>query len=177
MPWPPISARVDVRQTRACGNTECMKTIVVGYDASDAAARVLDRAAELAEALAARLIVVSVAEPVTTTAPALEAGPLGVAGGPTPVAEPEPAYEADAEELAQRRLAEARSRLASRSLEADYVAEIGSAAERLLFVADERDAELVVVGRGDHGFLERLVAQPVEEALARRADRDVLIVH
>jgi nucleotide-binding universal stress UspA family protein len=155
-----------------------MKTIVVGYDASDAAARVLDRAAELAETLAARLVVVSVTEPVTTTAPVLEPpGPMGLVVGPTPGAEPELAQETDPRELAQRRLEQARSRLASRSLEADYVAEVGSAAERLLAVADERDAELVVVGRGDHGFLERLVAQPVEEALARRAERDVLIVH
>jgi nucleotide-binding universal stress UspA family protein len=155
-----------------------MKTIVVGYDASDTAARVLDRAAELAETLAARLVVVSVTEPVTTTAPVLEPpGPMGLVVGPTPGAEPEFAQETDPRELAQRRLEQARSRLASRSLEADYVAEVGSAAERLLAVADQRDAELVVVGRGDHGFLERLVAQPVEEALARRAERDVLIVH
>ena len=155
-----------------------MKTIVVGYDASDAAARVLDRAAELAEALAARLVVVSVTEPVTTTAPVLEPpGPLGLAVGPTPVAEPELPQETDPRELAQRRLEQARSRLASRSLEADYVAEVGSAAERLLVVADERDAELIVVGRREHGILERLVAQPVEEAVARRAERDVLIVH
>jgi nucleotide-binding universal stress UspA family protein len=154
-----------------------MKTIVVGYDASDAAPRVLDRAAELAEALAARLVVVSVTEPVTTTAPALEPGPLGLTGGPTPLVEPEPGQETDPRELAQRRLAEARSRLASRSLDAEYVAEVGPAAERLLAVADERDAELLVVGHGEHGFLERLVMQPVEEAVARRAERDVLIVH
>jgi nucleotide-binding universal stress UspA family protein len=154
-----------------------MKTIVVGYDASDAAARVLDRAAELAQALVARLVVVSVSEPVTTTAPILEPPGSTVLTGTTPLAEPELTQETDPRELAQRRLEQARSRLASRSLEADYVAEVGSAAERLLVVADERDAELIVVGRREHGILERLVAQPVEEAVARRAERDVLIVH
>lgn len=165
-----------------------MKTIVAGYDASDAAPRVLDRAAELAEALAARLVVVSVSTaPLPATAPVLEpTGPMLVPGGATgpvltggtaPLAEPEPEREPDPEELAQSRLAQARSRLASRSLDADYVAEVGSPAERLLTVADERDAELIVVGRGEHGFLERLIAQPVEEAVARRAERDVLIVH
>jgi nucleotide-binding universal stress UspA family protein len=151
-----------------------MKTILVGYDASDAAPRVLDRAAELAEALAARLVVVSVAEPVTTV-PLVEPGPTGLAVGPTPVTEP--AQETDSRELAQRRLEQARAGLASRSLEADYVVEVGSAAERLLLVADERDAELIVVGSREHGLLERLVAQPVEEAVAQRAARDVLIVH
>src|SRR5919197_6535005 len=173
-----------VRQTKNCGHRDCVKTIVVGYDASDAAQRVLDRAAELAEALAARLVVVSVSEPpVPPTAPVLEpTGPMLVPGGATgtvltggtvPLAEPEP----DPKELAQRRLDEARSRLDSRSLEADYVAEVGAPAERMLVVADERDAELIVVGHGEHGFLERLVMQPVEEAVARRGGRGGLIVH
>jgi nucleotide-binding universal stress UspA family protein len=151
-----------------------MRTIVVGYDASDAAERVLDRAAELAEALAARLVVVSVADAsLPATAPVLEpTGPMPAPGAAAPLAEPEPERD-----LAQRRLEQARARLASRSLEADYVAEAGSPAERLLVVADERDAELIVVGHGEHGLLERLVMQPVEEAVARRAERDVLIVH
>jgi nucleotide-binding universal stress UspA family protein len=147
-----------------------MRTIVLGYDASDAAERALDRAAELAEALAARLVVVSVSA-ASLPAPVHEpGGPMFVPGG---VTEPVP----EAKELAQRRLEQARSRLAARSLDADYVAEAGPPAERLLAVADERDAELIVVGSGDHGLLERLVAPPVEEAVARRAERDVLIVH
>ena len=152
-----------------------MKTIVVGYDASGGAERALDRAAELAEALAARLVVVSVSEaPLPPSAPGLgPTGPMLVPGGTTPFTEPE----SNPKELAQRRLEQARSRLASRSVDADYVAEVGSPAERLLAVADERDAELIVVGSGDHGLLERLIAQPVEEAVARRAGRDVLIVH
>ena len=165
-----------------------MKTIVVGYDASDAAERALDRAAELAEALAARLVVVSVSTaPLPAPAPVIEptgpmlvpggaAGPV-LTGGTAPFAEPEPERQPDLKELAQRRLGQARSRLATRALEAEYVAEVGSPAERLLAVADERDAELIVVGSVEHGFLERLVAQPVEEAVARRTGRDVLIVH
>jgi nucleotide-binding universal stress UspA family protein len=152
-----------------------MRTIVVGYDASDAAGRALDRAAELAEALVARLVVVSVSTaPVSVPPPVLEpTGPMLLPGGTTPLTEPE----SNPKELAQRRLEQARSRLASRSLDTDYVADTGPPAERLLAVADERDAELIVVGSGDHGLLERLVAPPVEEAVARRAERDVLIVH
>jgi nucleotide-binding universal stress UspA family protein len=163
-----------------------MRTIVVGYDGSDGAQRALDRAAGLAEALSARLVVVSVST-APIPAPVLEpTGPMLVpggatgpilTGGTTPLTGPESEREPDPKELAQRRLEEARARLASRRLDADYVAEAGSPAERLLTVADERDAELIVVGSGDHGLLERLVAQPVEEAVARRAGRDVLIVH
>ena len=153
-----------------------MKTILVGYDASDGAERALDRAAELAEALAARVVVVSVS-PLPVPAPHVvePAGPMLVAAGETTPLTPE--SQPDLEELAQRRLEQARSRLAARSLDVDYLAEVGSPAERLLAVADERDAELIVVGSRDHGIIERLVAQPVEEAVARRAGRDVLIVH
>jgi nucleotide-binding universal stress UspA family protein len=155
-----------------------VKTIVVGYDASDAAERVLDRAAELAEALSARLVVVSVSTaPLPATPPVFEpGGPMFIPSG-APLAGSEPEGEPDPEELAQRRLEQARARLAARGLDADYVAELGPPADRLLTVADERDAELIVVGSGEHGLLERLVAQPVEEAVARRARRDVLIVH
>jgi nucleotide-binding universal stress UspA family protein len=150
-----------------------MKTIVVGYDASDAAERALDRSAELAEALGERLTVVSVSTP-PLPAPVLEPPGSMLVGAPGPVLTSEP--QPDPKELAERQLEQARSRLASRSLDADYVAEVGLPAERLLAVAEERDAELIVVGSGDHGLLERLVTQPVEEAVAQRAGRDVLIV-
>jgi nucleotide-binding universal stress UspA family protein len=155
-----------------------VKAILVGYDASDAAERALDRAAELAEALSARLVVVSVSTtPLPATPPVLEPGGMFLPGGTVPLAEPEPAGEPDPKELARRQLEQARARLAARGLDADYVAEIGPPAERLLVVADEHDAELIVVGSRDHGLLERLIAPPVEEAVARRAKRDVLIVH
>jgi nucleotide-binding universal stress UspA family protein len=161
------------------------KTIVVGYDGSDPAERALARAAELAEALAARLVVVSVSRParvvVTVPAPELEGvltpSPLG---GPVPVG-PTPPVEAErpdeAEEIAERQLAQARMTLAPRGLEADYVTAVGDPAERLLQAAEERDAELVVVGSREHGFLERLLARPVDEEIAKRTDRDVLLVH
>lgn len=67
-----------MRQVRANGHTRRMKTILVGYDASDAAERALDRAAELAEALAARVVVVSVSTvPVPASAHVIEpTGPM-----------------------------------------------------------------------------------------------------
>jgi nucleotide-binding universal stress UspA family protein len=81
------------------------------------------------------------------------------------------------EELAGRQLERARMSLASRNIETDYVVELGDPAERLLVVADERDADLIVVGSREHGFLERLLGRSVDEAVARRSRRDVLLVH
>jgi nucleotide-binding universal stress UspA family protein len=162
-----------------------MDTIVVGYDGSEASERALERAAELAEALSARLVVVNVERssrgPVT--APVVEPGTVFVpspVGGATPTGQPlpEPGPERpEPEELARRQLEQARMTLARRRMEAEYVAEVGPAAERLLEVAAERDADLLVVGSREHGLLERLLARPVDEAVARRADRDVLLVH
>ena len=163
-----------------------MKTIVVGYDGSDAAARALGRAAGIAEAFSGRLLVVSVSgvatvpPPVSAFDPAAEAvapagvGPIDPAGT---VALTEAAALQEPEELARRQLDRARKALASRTVEVEYLAELGDPAERLLALADRRDADLIVVGTRERGFLARLLERPVDEAVARHAGRDVLLVH
>jgi nucleotide-binding universal stress UspA family protein len=164
-----------------------MKSIVVGYDGSEAAERALRRAAEIAEAFSSRLVVVSVGDSasVPATAPAFEAAPELVppavagpvaAGGTVPLAEP-PRTLPEPEELARRQLERARMTLAGRKVEAEYVVELGDPAERLLDVAEQLAADLVVVGSREHGFLERLLGRSVDEAVARRSERDVLLVH
>jgi nucleotide-binding universal stress UspA family protein len=79
-------------------------------------------------------------------------------------------------ELAQRHLERAQMSLARAPVEAEYVAEVGDTAERLLALAQERDANLIVVGSGEHGFLDRLLGRHVDEAVAARAGCDVLLV-
>jgi nucleotide-binding universal stress UspA family protein len=164
-----------------------MKTIVVGYDGSEAGERALERAAEIAEAFSARLVVVSASGPAYAPAalsalePTAELGPAAVAGpvapgGTVPLPEPVSAPP-EPEELARRQLERARKPLASRKVETEYVVELGEPAERLLEVADQRDADLIVVGSREHGFVERLLGRPVDEAVARRSERDVLLVH
>src|SRR5919198_3387100 len=98
-----------------------MKTIVVGYDGSDAAERALRRAAEIAEAFSAGLVVVSVsgsayAPPVSALEPSAEVAPPAVAGplapgGTVPLPEPVPAAAPEPEELARRELERARMSL------------------------------------------------------------------
>jgi nucleotide-binding universal stress UspA family protein len=163
-----------------------MKTIVIGYDGSDAAERALARAADLAQAFSARLFVVSVsglaivAAPASAFEPTAELGPAAVAGPVAPggtVPLPEPVAAQEQEELARRQLERARISLARRKIETEYVVELGDPAERLLEVADQRDADLIVVGSRERGFLERLLGRSVDEAVARRSERDVLLVH
>jgi nucleotide-binding universal stress UspA family protein len=171
-------------QARANGHTKHVNTIVVGYDASEAAERALARAAELAEAFGARLVVASVSrasgEPVLAPAPGVLVPPAGArpvpTGGTVPLPEAPPARRPEPEELAQHQLERARMSLAGRQLVAEYVAEIGDPADRLLELAERRDADLVVVGSREHGFLDRLLGRGVDEAVAGRAARDVLLV-
>jgi nucleotide-binding universal stress UspA family protein len=163
-----------------------MKTIVIGYDGSDAAERALGRAAEIAQAFSARLVVVSVSGLATIPAPVSAFGPTAelvppavagpvAAGGTVPL--PKPVSAQEPEELARRQLERARMSLASRKVETEYLVELGDPAERLLEVAEQRDADLIVVGSRERGFLERLLGRSVDEAVARRAERDVLLVH
>jgi nucleotide-binding universal stress UspA family protein len=163
-----------------------MKTIVVGYGGSEAAERALTRAADIAEAFSARLVVVSVTAPIhipvavsafEPAAPLIPPAAAG-AGGTAPVPDYQPApAQPDPRELAQRELEQARMSLAGRRVEAAYLVEVGDPVERLLGVASSHDADLIVVGSREHGFLERLLGRTVDEAVARRADRDVLLVH
>lgn len=59
----------------------------------------------------------------------------------------------------------------------ELVPAIGEPAEAIVEVANEKDADLIVVGTRELGFVERLLGQSVSEAVSRRARCDVLIVH
>jgi nucleotide-binding universal stress UspA family protein len=161
-----------------------IRTIVMGYDGTDVADRALDRAAELAERFGARVIVLAVGRSTTIPRPDLVpetvGGPLMTAGGMTSAFPPEslpPPTEAEPDEPTMRMLERARGALSARGIDADYVSAVGDPAEVLLQAADERDADLVVVGSRERGFLERLLGDGVDEKLARKTRRDVLLVH
>lgn len=93
---------------------------------------------------------------------------------PPPV---EPVDPIAGEEHARRQLERARSVLAPHRVDADYVSAVGDPAESLLRTADERAADLIVVGSREHGFPERLLGGGVDEQLARSAHCDGLLVH
>jgi nucleotide-binding universal stress UspA family protein len=154
-----------------------MDTVVVGYDKdSDAAELALVRAADVAEAFSAQLVVVSVGDPAhgVHLAPPAVGAPIGGAG-----AVPPGAYHARPAGIAAEvvLLGQARRSLANRRLAIEYIADVGDPAERLLDIANKCNAELIVVGSRERGFLERFFGDAVDEAVARHADRDVLLVH
>jgi len=147
-----------------------MKTIVVGYDDSDPAKRALARAGELAEKLGSKLVVTSVAEPVAMAEDAFVPGDAIGLAAPAIIPVPDRAE-------ASRELEEARKALEGRDLQVEYVATVGDAAQGIIEVSDKHDADLIVVGTREPGFLDRIVGGDVSETVSRRAHRDVLIVH
>jgi nucleotide-binding universal stress UspA family protein len=146
-----------------------MKTIVVSFDESEPAERALRRAADLAEAFDATLVVAAVAVPPMP-------GP-GV--GALLPGTPERLASAATKELdlADRHLEQARRRLEGRTVRAEFVSQAGAPAEQILELAEQRQADLIVVGVREPGFLEHLLKGSLTEDVARESRRDVLIVH
>ncbi len=137
-----------------------MNLIIVGYDDTEPAQRALERAAELAKAFGSKLVVTSVA-PVVTPATGRSIG-----ADPT-------------ETAAEHRdeLAHARSYLEGEALSAEYIEALGHPAEALVTAAEERGADMIVVGTREAGFLTRLLGASVSDTVSHRAHCDVLIVH
>jgi nucleotide-binding universal stress UspA family protein len=135
-----------------------MKKIVLGYDESDAAKRALERAAQIAKAFDSQLIVTSVA-PVMTD--------IGRSAGPGDPTDPPSAH---IEELKH-----AKAYLDGEGLEADYVPALGHPADAIAELAEERGADLIVVGTHETA-IRRLLGQSVSESVAHKVHCDVLIV-
>ncbi len=137
-----------------------MKTIVVGYDETEPAKRALERAAELAQAFGSTII-------VTSVSPRLIGGPRSM-GAIDPTDPPE-------EHVAE--LQHAQQFLAGRNLQAELIPALGEPADTIVEVAEERGADLIVVGTREPNVVERLLGQSVSQAVSRHAHCDVLIVH
>ena len=137
-----------------------LKTIVVGYDDGEPSRRALDRAADIAEAFGASLVITS----VTPTMPG-----AGRSAGPT---DPVDSFEKHKDELKA-----ARDHLADRKVDVRFQAAVGEPADTIVDLAESEDADLIVVGTREVGVVQRLLGQSVSAAVARHAHRDVLIVH
>lgn len=139
-----------------------MQTILVGYDESEPAKRALARAAELATAFDADVIVTSVAHVLVGAAGARGIGPID------PV---------DPPELHREELRHAAAFLGERGVRAEYIVALGDPVTEILDLAESRNADLIVVGNREASLLERLLDPSVSGAVQRKAHCDVLVVH
>jgi nucleotide-binding universal stress UspA family protein len=137
-----------------------MKTIVIAYDGTEPAERALERAADVAKAFGSRLV-------VTSVSPAMV--PASHATGAIDPTETPADHDAQ--------LADARSKLAARDVEAEYQPAVGEPANAIVDVAEATGADLIVVGTREPNFVQRLLGQSVSGSVARHARCDVMIVH
>jgi nucleotide-binding universal stress UspA family protein len=149
-----------------------VKTILVGYDGTRSAERALNRAAELAHAFKSRVVVVSVSthEQVAGTG-----GAFGLM--PFVYIEADQIARTD-EALWQQHRGRVQEFFSRAGVPVEFAGVTGSPAEAICESAEAHDVDLIVVGTREPGFLQRLLGGgSVSQDVARRAHRDVLIVH
>ncbi len=137
-----------------------MKRIMLGYDDTDPSKRALERAAQLAKAFGSELTVISVT-------PVVAGGPRS--GGPID--------STDSLEKHSEELAHARSYLEEQGIAALYQPAVGDVSDTIVELAQERGADLIIVGTREPNALERLLRQSTSDIVAHHAHTDVLIVH
>lgn len=141
--------------------------IVVGTDGSDTSLRAVDRAGALAADSSAQLIIVCAYEPasrdeVNAAADALKDDAYQVVGS------------APAESVLRGAADRARSGGANKI---DTLAVQGNPVDVLRKAAEDRDADLLVVGNVGLNTLSGRLLGSVPQSVARRSGIDVLIVH
>ena len=146
------------------------KLVIIGYDGSPDAERAIDFAAARLDAGAAR--VVTVWESGLAVAEA--APPLGAPVPPSP--DEDRRLEAAAREIADAGAGRARAAGLRAEAETKLRIGVGETAQALLDVADQHDADLVVVGRRGMGRIRSAVLGSVSDAAVRDGRRPVLVV-
>ena len=137
-----------------------MQKILVGYDDTDPSKRALERAAELAKAFDAKVV-------VTSVAPLLHGATRSVG----------PVDPSDSPAMHEEQLKNAAAVLSGEGIEPELIPATGDPAAAIARLADDVDADLVIVGTREPSVVERVMRHSVSREVARRVHRDLLIVH
>jgi len=148
-----------------------MQQIVVAYDGSESAKRALERGAAIAKAFDAKVIVTSVAWLLHSGPRADQQFELHSPPGSGPEIQRDSLGDHEAA------LADATAFFAERGIEAEPVAISGDPASAIVSLAEQRNADLVVVGTREAGLPERVVRHSVSRQVAKKVHCDLLIVH
>ena len=148
------------------------QSIAVGYDGTREAEHALARAAALAQAFTAKVVVVDVAPPAPIESPG--EGAFGLTPYSYPAAE---AAQRVGEALWQSHRASVESFFAEAGVPVEFAGVVGPPVGEIIEIAEQHGADLIVVGTREAGLLERLLGGSVSQGVARHAHCDVLIVH
>jgi nucleotide-binding universal stress UspA family protein len=135
------------------------RRILVGYDGSAAGRKAFDAALELAAKHGAELHVISVAR----------ASEVGDDVETEAVIEHSRQYH-------RRLLAELKTSVATKGVKAHYEVTVGHPAEQIIYHADQRQADLIVVGDRGRSKFSRLLLGSVSKQVTEHAGRPVLVV-
>jgi nucleotide-binding universal stress UspA family protein len=146
-----------------------MKTLLVPVDLSDVSKPVLEKTAELAQELSARVVVLHVAEPVATYAP-VEATEDFVIPRHPPV---------DAVEdfsATNSRLRSLEEPLEAVGVEVETVTHAGPVIDDIFEQAENYHADYIIVGSHGHGVLYHLFSKSVVTNTLKRAKCPIIVV-
>lgn len=132
-----------------------MRNIVIGYDGSESADRALARVPDLVDD-GAEVFVVAAIHPL--------AGKGGMSFDPIEKEQ----HDVDLEH--------AKTRLADSGIQAHVPEGMGDPATVITTLANEVEADLIVIGNEHKNLIERLLLGSVGSGVAHRADCDVLVV-
>lgn len=139
-------------------------TILVGVDGSEGSRRAAEKGAALARERGATLLLATVVRPPE--------GWWGIGGAP-PTPE---AMSAALVEGQQKILAEVVEHLDLEGVTHETIEDVGDPASQLLSLAEERDVDLIVIGRRGANFAERVILGSVADRVSHLAETPVLVV-
>ena len=142
------------------------RSIVVGTDGSDTAQKAVDKAIELAKSLDARVWLVSAYEPVPITRLREEArqAPADLQWMVTP------------REEVDATLSDAADVVRAAGVDVETFAREGDPADAILDVAEERNADLIVVGNRGMTGAKRFLLGSVPNKVSHHAPSSVMII-
>ena len=140
------------------------KAIIVGVDGSETSMRAAGIATDVARSLQGKLLLVTVVRPPE--------GWWGIGGAP-----PSPeALSAALVEGQQQVLRETEEGLDLNGVDYETVEELGDPTSRLIAVAEEREAGLIVIGKRGAGLAERVMLGSVADRLCHHSPVPVMVV-
>jgi nucleotide-binding universal stress UspA family protein len=146
-----------------------MKTLLVPVDLSDASTPVVDKAAELAQQLAARVILLHIVEPVATYVPV--GATMDVIAAAPPILET-----AESLSTPDNRLKASAERFVAVGVQSEIVTLVGLAVDDIVEQAMKHHADYIILGSHGHGALYHLFSGSVITGILKRTPCPVIIV-